>query len=78
MFDIGDLIVETSFEEVWVITAKNVPSPKAPSYERWYWRLDFLYSLDKETPKPHYGEKVRYCSPKFVEREFIPISDLNC
>ena len=78
MFDIGDMIVETSFEEVWVITAKNVPSPKGPSYERWYWRLDFLYSLDKETPKPHYGEKVRYCSPKFVEREFIPISDLNC
>ena len=78
MFKVGDLIVEQYFEEVWVITAKNVPSPSGPKYENWYWRLDFLYSLDKETPKPHYGEKVRYCSPKFVEREFIPISDLNC
>jgi hypothetical protein len=77
MFDIGDLIVETSFEEVWVITAKNVPSPKGPSYERWYWRLDFVYSLDKERTHSLY-EKVRYCSPKIVEREFIPISDLNC
>ena len=76
MFDIGDLIVETSFEEVWVITAKNVPSPKGPSYERWYWRLDYVYSLDKGRTSSLY-EKVRYCSPKIVEPEFIPISDLN-
>jgi hypothetical protein len=78
MFEVGDLIVEQYFEEVWVITAKNVPSPSGPKYENWYWRLDFAYSLDKERPEPHYKEKVRYCSPKIVEREFIPISDLNC
>jgi hypothetical protein len=76
-FNIGDLIIEEYFEEVWIITAKNVPAPKGPSYENWYWRLDFLYCLNKSRVEPYNNEKVRYCSPKIIEQEFMPISELN-
>jgi hypothetical protein len=72
-FNVGDLLVEEYHEEVWVVTGKNVAAPKGPSYEKWYLRLDYLYSMNKDNAQP--SEKVRYAVPKIVEQEFIVINE---
>jgi hypothetical protein len=70
-YEIGDLVIDDLGRSIWVITAKGVAHPKGPSYDDFYWRLDFLYCTGSYLAPI---EKTRYMSAKWAQKEFRCIS----